>query len=76
METVKLDDSSGSQMIRLPDSLKINDDKVYLKKVDNVLYVIPFHNPWQSLFTAVHEFSDDFMNERAQPVNQQRESFD
>jgi antitoxin VapB len=76
IETIKLEDSSGLQLIRLPDSFKINDDKVYLKKVDNVLYVIPYHNAWQSLVSSVNEFTDAYMSEREQPADQKRESID
>jgi len=65
----------SSQLIEIPENLKIDDDKVYLKKVGNTIYVIPFHNPWQSLFESVNNFTDDFMNDRNQPVQQQREFF-
>ena len=76
IETVLIEDHSGEQFIRLPGNFKINDDKVYLKKVGNIVYVIPFHNAWQSLVAAVDEFTDDFMNERNQPEIQQRETLD
>ena len=76
IETIKLEDSSGIQLIRLPDNFKIKDDKVYLKKVGNVLYVIPYHNAWQSLVSSVNEFTDDFMDEREQPIDQKRETID
>lgn len=75
-EAIDIQDISGSQTIRIPDNFKINDDKVYLKKVGSALYIIPFHNPWQSLFDSVDEFSQDFMNDREQPAAQIRESFD
>jgi len=39
---------SGQQVIQLPNDLRINDDKVYLKKMGNVIYIVPFHNPWQN----------------------------
>lgn len=67
---------TGSQLIEIPESFKIDDDKVYLKKMGNTLYIIPFHNPWQSLVESVHNFTEDFMDERRQPVQQKRESFD
>jgi antitoxin VapB len=76
VETVNIEDSSGFQLIRLPDGFKINDDKVYLKKVGNIVYVIPFHDAWQSLISSVNEFSEDFMSNRAQPAEQKREAFD
>ncbi len=75
-EAIDIQDISGSQSIRIPDNFKINDDKVYLKKVGTALYIIPFHNPWQSLIDSVDEFSQDFMSDREQPAGQTRESFD
>lgn len=74
--TIDIQDISGSQSIRIPDNFKINDDKVYVKKVGNALYIIPYHNPWQSLIDSVNEFSEDFMQDRNQPNQQKREHFD
>lgn len=76
IETIKVKNRKGFQAIEIPDSLKIDDDKVYLKKVGNALYVIPFHNPWDNLFNSLENFTSDFMTEREQPENQKRESFD
>lgn len=75
-ETIDIQDISGFQSIKIPDNFKIDDNKAYLKKVGNALYLIPFHNPWQNLFDSVNEFTEDFMNEREQPGTQIRESFD
>ena len=76
MALIDIQDISGFQSIKIPDNFKINDDKVYLKKVGNALYIIPFHNPWQNLIDSVDEFSQDFMNDREQPTDQTRGSFD
>ena len=75
-DTVEIQDKSGFQSVEIPDDFKIKDNKVYLKKVGNALYLIPFHNPWQSLYDSVNEFTEDFMNEREQPELQIRESLD
>ena len=56
--------------------MRINDDKVYIRKVGNTLYVIPYHSPWQNLIESTDSFTSDFMNERNQPAQQKRESFD
>ena len=80
LETIDIQDIAGSQSVTIPENFKINDNKVYLKKVGNTLYLIPFHNPWQDLIDSVSEFSEDFMNDREQPNEQPneqtRESFD
>jgi antitoxin VapB len=76
IETIDIKNNKGAQAIRIPDKMRINDDKVYLRKVGNTLYVIPFHNPWQNLIESTESFTTDFMDERNQPDQQQRESFD
>lgn len=76
IETVDIQNISGIQSISLPQELRINDDKVYVKKMGNVIYIIPYHNPWQSFYESLSGFSEDFMNERNQPLPQNREMFD
>lgn len=74
-EAIKIEDVSGRQMISIPENLKINDDKVYLKKVGGVLYVIPFHDPWKCMEEGAKGFTLDFMEDRDQPGPQHREDF-
>jgi antitoxin VapB len=76
IQAVDIQDIAGQQAIQLPNDLKINDDKVYLKKIGNVIYIIPFHNPWQNFFDSLSDFSNDFMSDRNQPSQQNRELFD
>jgi antitoxin VapB len=76
IETIEIKNNKGAQAIRIPKKMRINDDKVYLKKVGNTLYVIPYHSPWQNLIESTNSFTSDFMDERNQPVQQQRESLD
>ena len=75
-ETIEIKEQEGFQAIRIPEKLKIDDNKVYLKKIGNSIYIIPYHNPWQNLFESLDSFTKDFMNERNQPKSQTRESFE
>ena len=75
-EMIDIKNIKGIQAIRIPEKMKLNDDKAYLKKVGNALYIIPFHNPWQNLIESIESFTPDFMDSREQPGNQQRESID
>lgn len=75
-ETIDINNKRGIQAIRIPKRMKINDDKVYLKKVGNSLFIIPFHNPWQNMMDSIDSFTPDFMDSREQPKTQQRESID
>ena len=75
-ETIDISEQKGFQAIRIPDKLKIDDSKVYLKKIGNSIYIIPFHSPWQNLIESLNTFTTDFMTDRNQPEDQKRESFD
>jgi len=59
VESVNIQNLQGTQAINIPPNLKINDDKVYIKKIGNALYLIPFHNPWQNLMDSLNEFTSD-----------------
>ena len=76
IETIDIKNNRGVQAIRIPKKMRIDDDKVYLKKVGNTIYIIPYHKPWQNLIESTDSFTSDYMDERYQPVQQQRESFD
>ena len=76
IETIAVRNKRGKQAIHIPKQMEINDDKVYLNKIGNALYIIPFHNPWQNLIESIDSFTSDFMDTRKQPDNQQREAFD
>lgn len=74
IETIEIKNESGFQALRIPESFKINDDKVYLKRMGNVLYIIPYHDPWQVLVDSLEKFTPDFMENREQYLNDKRES--
>lgn len=75
-QTVEIKKRSGSQLIKIPFEMEIDDDKVYLKKVGNSLFIIPFHKPWDSFISSTDQFTDDFLEERKQPDQQEREPFE
>lgn len=75
-ETIEIKNKKGMQAIRIPKLMKFDDDKAYLKKVGNALYIIPFHNPWQNLLESIDSFTPDFMEQREQPGDQLRESME
>lgn len=72
-EAIDIQNIEGMQEIRIPEDFKIDDSKVYLKRVGNALFIIPYHNPWQNLFESLGQFSADFMSSRNQPNQQDRE---
>jgi antitoxin VapB len=76
LETIEINDDKGVQAIMIPKELRIDDTKVYLKKVGNTLFIIPFHNPWKNLIESTDSFTTDFMENRNQPEPQTREFFE
>ncbi len=74
METAKLFQNGQSQAVRLPKAFRLPGDKVYIKKVGNAVILLPLQQSWETLFESLQLFSDDFMDERNQPPQQQREA--
>ena len=48
-------------------------DRVFVKRVGNAVVLVPYQEPWQSLFDSLDRFSDDYMQDREQPAQQVRE---
>ena len=74
MQTAKLFKNGRSQAVRLPKEYRFDGDRVFIKRVGNAVVLIPYQEPWQSLFESLEQFSDDFMESREQPVQQKREN--
>ncbi len=73
MDTAKLFFTGRSQAVRLPKEYRFKGKDVYVKKLDNIVLLIPKDDPWSSLISSVHEFTDDYLSERTQPTHQDRE---
>ncbi len=74
MQTAKLFQNGQSQAVRLPKEFRFRGSEVYIKKTHNSVVLIPKDNPWESLFRGLEGFTEDFMSDRNQPGNQDRES--
>lgn len=73
METAKLFQNGKSQAVRLPKGFRFGSDRVYIKRIGDVVVLIPYQTPWNALLDSLSLFSADFMNERNQPPAQNRE---
>ena len=73
MKTAKLFMNGRSQAIRLPKEYRFKGNEVYIKKVGDMVILIPYHAPWETLIDSLVMFSDDFMETRNQPELQERE---
>lgn len=68
--------SNRSQAIRMPKAVALPDDvtRVDIVAVGRTRIITPAGESWDSWFDG-ERASDDFMNERDQPGEQQREAF-
>jgi len=73
MQTAKLFKNGRSQAVRLPKEFRLSGDRVFIKRMGNAVVLVPYHDPWQPLFESLTQFSDDYMQDRAQPAQQGRE---
>lgn len=73
MQTAKLFTNGRSQAVRLPKELRFPGEDVYIKKIGNMVILLPKDDPWSPLLNSLDQFSDDFMNEREQPQMGARE---
>ena len=74
MKTAKLFKNGQSQAVRLPLEFRFEGKQVYIKRLGNAVILLPEQDTWQVLFDSLGLFSVDFMEERAQPEQQERES--
>jgi antitoxin VapB len=73
MRTAKLFKNGGSQAVRLPKEFRFQGSQVFIKKVRDAVVLLPHQDSWQVLFDSLAQFTDDFMESRDQPAQQDRE---
>jgi antitoxin VapB len=73
MKTAKLFQNGQSQAVRLPKEFRFEGEEVFIKKSGNVVVLIPTMHSWDSLLDSLDKFTPDFMSERNQPQQQDRE---
>ena len=73
LRIAKLFRNGRSQAVRLPKEFWFDSTQVFIKKLGNIVVLLPYQNPWQALFDSLEQFSDDFMVSREQPDQQIRE---
>jgi antitoxin VapB len=71
MQTARLFKNGRSQAVRLPKEFRMAGDRVGIKKVRDTVVLFPLDDPWKPLWDSLDKFSDDFMNDRDQPTEQQ-----
>lgn len=69
----KLFMNGRSQAVRLPKEYRFEGTEVYIKKVGDVVMLLPYHAPLKTLVDSLDMFTSDFMETREQPELQERE---
>jgi antitoxin VapB len=73
MDTARIFQNGRSQAVRLPKEYRFEGEQVFIKKVGDVVMLLPYQDGWQTLFDSLGQFSDDFMQAHQQPEQQARE---
>jgi len=74
LETAKLFMNGRSQAVRLPKQFRFEGSQVFIKRIGDAVVLLPYNESWQTLFSSLDRFTDDFMETRDQPELQQREA--
>lgn len=74
MKVAKIFENGRSQAVRLPKEYRFNADEVNVNKIGDVLLLVPKKSKWNSIVDSLDLFTDDFMNERNQGNNQERDN--
>jgi antitoxin VapB len=59
--------------VRLPKEFRFEGDEVIIKRSGNAVVLIPSNHSWDVLANSLNKFSADFMDDRNQPTEQNRE---
>ena len=72
MEKAKLFYSENNQAVLLPKGYHFDGEEVYIKKAGKAVILLPYHELWHTTIESLDEFSTDYMQDREQPLVQDR----
>lgn len=74
MQTAKLFQNGRSQAVRLPKEFQFSGNEVMIRKVGEMVMLVPKNKAWETFLRGLDGFSDDFLAEgREQPDEQKRQ---
>jgi antitoxin VapB len=73
VDIAKIFENGRSQAVRLPKKYRFKDNEVFVKKINDIVLLIPKNSVWKVMEDSLEYFSEDFMSERSQPEAQKRE---
>jgi len=70
MKSAKIFTNGQSQAVRLPKEYRFEEDKVFIKKLNDMVVLIPknSNSVWNTLFDALEDFTPDFLEEQSELV--------
>ncbi|MBI2478272.1 MAG: AbrB/MazE/SpoVT family DNA-binding domain-containing protein [Planctomycetia bacterium] len=75
MVTATVISGGHGQSVQLPEGFQLDTSEVYVKRVGRSVLLIPKDaDPWEVMTESLEQFTGDFMQDRAQPAEQQREA--
>jgi antitoxin VapB len=73
LDTAKIFMNGRSQAVRLPKEYRLEGSEVYIKKINDVVLLIPKDSAWKVLESGANYFTDDFLADRNQPEIEERD---
>ena len=73
MQTAKIFTNGRSQAVKLPKEFRFSDSDVFIKKIGKLVVLIPKDDPWSILEDSLDQFTEDFIENRNQPIQNARE---
>ena len=74
MNTAKIFVNGRSQAVRLPKEYRFDGSDVFIKKIDDVVMLIPREKVWKTFRNSFSKFSDDLLLERENELPQERDN--
>ena len=59
MNTAKIFENGRSQAVRLPKEYRFKDNDIFIKKVDDVIMLIPKNKVWKTFRNSFNRFTSD-----------------
>ena len=72
MDTAKIFANGRSQAVRLPKEYRFDENDVFIKKIGDVVMLIPRDKVWKTFRNSFSKFSDDLLLERDYEIPQER----
>ena len=74
MNTAKIFENGRSQAVRLPKEYRFKDNDVFIKKVDDVIMLIPKNKVWKTFRNSFNRFTSDLeITREKDDIPQERE---